>query len=36
VSGGTFTAVFNKNRPGGANLVSNMFYLTPVGEGPGA
>jgi SpoIID/LytB domain protein len=35
VSGGTFTNTFNKNRPGGANLVSNMVYLTPVGEGPG-
>jgi stage II sporulation protein D len=35
VSGGTFTNVFNKNRPGGGPLVSNMFYLTPVGEGPG-
>lgn len=36
VSGGTFTNVFNKNRPGGKSLVSNMFYLTPAGEGPGA
>jgi hypothetical protein len=35
VSGGTFTNVFNKNRPGGENLVSTMVYLTPVGEGPG-
>ena len=35
VSGGTFTNVFNKNRPGGDNLVSNMVYLTPVGQGPG-
>lgn len=35
VSGGTFSYVFNKNRPGGSPLVSNMFYLTLVGEGPG-
>lgn len=35
VSGGTFTGVFNTYRPGGSGLVSNMVYLTPVGEGPG-
>ena len=35
VSGGTFTNVFNDYRPGGSALRSNMFYLTPVGEGPG-
>jgi SpoIID/LytB domain protein len=35
VSGGTFTNIFNKNRQGGENLVSNMVYLTPVGQGPG-
>ncbi len=35
VSGGTFTNIYNKNRPGGSALVSNMFYLTPLGEGPG-
>ncbi|HUP82942.1 MAG TPA: SpoIID/LytB domain-containing protein [Candidatus Limnocylindria bacterium] len=35
VSGGTFSGVFNDNRPAGSKLFSNMFYLTPVGEGPG-
>lgn len=35
VSGGTFTGIFNTYRPGGSGLVSNMVYLTPVGEGPG-
>jgi SpoIID/LytB domain protein len=35
VSGATFSNVFNSYRPGGSALVSNMFYLTPVGEGPG-
>lgn len=35
VSGGTFTNIFNTYRPGGSSLRSNMFYLTPVGEGPG-
>jgi stage II sporulation protein D len=35
VSGGTFSNVFNSYRPPGSALVSNMFYLTPVGEGPG-
>jgi SpoIID/LytB domain protein len=35
VSGGTFTNVFNTYRAGGSPLTSNMFYLTPVGEGPG-
>jgi SpoIID/LytB domain protein len=35
VSGGAFSGIFNQNRPSGSNLVSNMFYLTPVGEGPG-
>jgi SpoIID/LytB domain protein len=35
VSGGTFSGTFNKNRPGGSPVTSNMFYLTPVGQGPG-
>lgn len=35
VSGGAFSNIFNAYRPGGSALRSNMFFLTPVGEGPG-